>query len=54
MPDRPVPEADRYEQSLPPRPPDEAEILDEVDELVEEDEPVNEADALEQRMPRGY
>lgn len=53
MPERPVPEADRYEQSLPPRPPDETEILKEVDELVEDDEPVNEADALEQRMPRG-
>lgn len=54
MPERPVPEADRYEQSLPQRPPDEAEILDEVDRLVEDDEPANEADALEQRMPRGY
>lgn len=49
MPEHPVPEADRYEQSLPPRPPDVAEILEEVDVLFEKDE----VDALEQRMPRG-
>jgi hypothetical protein len=54
MPERAIPEADRYEQSLPPRPPDEAEVLEEVDQIVGQDEPVNEADALEQRMPRGY
>jgi hypothetical protein len=47
-----VPEADRYEQSLPPPALDEDEIIEEVDALVEEDVPVNEADALEQRRPR--
>jgi hypothetical protein len=52
MTERDVPEADRQEQSLPPREPDEAEIIEEVDDLIEEDAPVNEADALEQRRPR--
>jgi hypothetical protein len=46
-----VPEADLEEQSLPPREPNESEILEEVDDLIE-DAPVNEADALEQRLPR--
>jgi hypothetical protein len=52
MTDRDVPEADLEEQSLPPRAPDEAEIIDEVDDLIEKGAPVNEADALDQRMPR--
>ncbi|HEX3333226.1 MAG TPA: hypothetical protein VHS57_02740 [Acidimicrobiales bacterium] len=52
MAERDIPEADRYEQSLPPREPDEDEVIDEVDELIEEDAPVNEADAFEQREPR--
>lgn len=47
-----IPEADRIEQSLPSRAPDEAEVIDEVDELIGEDAPVNSADAFEQREPR--
>lgn len=52
MTERDVPQDDEYEQSLPPREPDEAEVIDEVDELIEEGAPVNEADAFEQREPR--
>lgn len=52
MTQRDVPEADREEQSTPAPAPDEAEIIDEVDALVEENAPFNEADAFEQRMPR--